>query len=163
MSAGSQDVHFKPEPSQELLYASSDLLGWDLMISTAKTAKIYVGVDVSKASLDVYRPDTNELLKIENSEDAINELCLQLQKKKRQVMVVMEGTGGYEYLLQRLSLTSGLPPRACTLIQCSGVHFTSCLVKRGYHSSRGTRQEGNMAIKRIYVHPSSVVINWLER
>ena len=71
------------------------------MISTAKTAKIYVGVDVSKASLDVYRPDTNELLKIENSEDAINELCLQLQKKKRQVMVVMEGTGGYEYLLQR--------------------------------------------------------------
>lgn len=71
------------------------------MISIAKTAKIFVGVDVSKATLDVYRPDTNELLKIENSEDAINQLCLQLQKKKRQVMVVMEGTGGYEYLLLR--------------------------------------------------------------
>ena len=71
------------------------------MISMAKTAKIFVGVDVSKATLDVYRPDTNELLKIENSEDAINQLCLQLQKKKRQVMVVMEGTGGYEYLLLR--------------------------------------------------------------
>jgi len=61
--------------------ASSDLLGWDLMISTAKTAKIFVGVDVSKATLDVYRPDTKELLKIENSDDAINQLCLQLQKR----------------------------------------------------------------------------------
>ena len=58
-----------------------------------------MGVDVSKASLDVYRPDTKELLKIENSEDAINQLCSQLEKKKRQVMLVMEGTGGYEFLL----------------------------------------------------------------
>ena len=69
------------------------------MISTAKTAKIFVGVDVSKATLDVYRPDTNELLKIENSDDAIRQLCLQLEKKKRRVLVVMEGTGGYEFLL----------------------------------------------------------------
>ena len=38
------------------------------MMSIAKTAKIFVGVDVSKATLDVYRPDTNELLKIENLE-----------------------------------------------------------------------------------------------
>ena len=71
------------------------------MISTAKTAKIFVGVDVSKAKLDVYRPDTKELLKIDNSEDAINKLCSLLEKKKRQVMVVMEGTGGYEFLLTK--------------------------------------------------------------
>ena len=69
------------------------------MISTAMTATIFVGVDVSKATLDVYRPDTKELLKIENNDEAIIELCSQLEKKKRQVMVVMEGTGGYEYLL----------------------------------------------------------------
>ena len=71
------------------------------MISIAKTAKIFVGVDVSKATLDVYRPDTKELFKIENSEGAIIQLCAQLEKKKRQVMVVMEGTGGYEHLLLR--------------------------------------------------------------
>ena len=52
------------------------------MISTAKTAKIFVGVDVSKAKLDVYRPDTKELLKIENSEDAINKLCSLLEKRE---------------------------------------------------------------------------------
>jgi len=69
------------------------------MISMAKTAKIFVGIDVSKTSLDVYQPDTNELLKIENSDDAINQLCMQLEKKKQHVMVVMEGTGGYEFLL----------------------------------------------------------------
>ena len=71
------------------------------MSSIAKTAKIFVGVDVSKATLDVYRPDTKEFLKIENSDEAISVLCSQLEKKKRQVMVVMEGTGGYEYLLLR--------------------------------------------------------------
>ena len=69
------------------------------MISNAKNAKIFVGVDVSKAYLDVYLPDTNELLRTENTDDAINQLCSQLEKKKRQVMVVMEGTGGYEFLL----------------------------------------------------------------
>ena len=67
--------------------------------ATAKTATIFVGVDVSKATLDVYRPDTNEFLKIENTDEAISKLCSQLEEKKRQVLVVMEGTGGYEYLL----------------------------------------------------------------
>jgi len=59
---------FISNPNRHMSYActSSDLLGWDLIISTAKTAKIFVGVDVSKATLDVYLPDTKELLKIEN-------------------------------------------------------------------------------------------------
>ena len=69
------------------------------MISTAMTATIFVGVDVSKATLDVYRPDTKKFLKIENTDLPISQLFLQLEKKKRQIMVVMEGTGGYEYLL----------------------------------------------------------------
>jgi transposase len=64
--------------------------------------KIFVGVDVSKSTLDVYRPDTNEVTRIENSDVAIAELCSQLEKKKRKVMVVMEGTGGYEHLLLTL-------------------------------------------------------------
>ena len=69
------------------------------MISNAKNAVVFVGVDVSKANLDVFLPDTNELLRIENSDDAINQFCSQLEKRKRKVMVVMEGTGGYEFLL----------------------------------------------------------------
>jgi transposase len=69
------------------------------MKTTTTKNKIFVGVDVSKATLDVFRPDTKEAFQIDNSEQAIAVLCSQLEKKKRQVMVVMEGTGGYEYLL----------------------------------------------------------------
>ncbi len=80
-------------------YASSNLLGWDFMKPNEKTTKVFVGVDVSKATLDVYHPDTNQVVQIENSDEAIGVLCSMLQKKKRRIMVVMEGTGGYEYLL----------------------------------------------------------------
>ncbi len=69
------------------------------MMSSAQNALIFVGVDVSKGSLDIFRPDSNEVSKIENSETAIQEFCLKLQKKKRNVIVVMEATGGYETLL----------------------------------------------------------------
>ena len=41
------------------------------MISVAKTVKIFVGVGVSKATLDVYRPNTKELFKIETSKGAL--------------------------------------------------------------------------------------------
>ena len=69
------------------------------MKSHANTMNVFVGVDVSKASLDIYRPDTLELIKIDNSETSVAEFCQQLQKKKRTLMVVMEATGGYETLL----------------------------------------------------------------
>ena len=69
------------------------------MMSIAKHETIFVGVDVSKATLDIYRPDSNEFSKIENSDQAVQDFCLKLQKQKRNVMVVMEATGGYETLL----------------------------------------------------------------
>lgn len=67
---------------------------------TAKTsAKIFVGVDVSKFLLDLFSNDTGESFQIENTELAIENWCLSLLEKKRTVMVVMEATGGYELLL----------------------------------------------------------------
>ena len=80
-------------------YASSDLLGLDFMMSLAKHELVFVGVDVSNDSLDIYRPDLNETSGIDNSEQAVQDFCLKLQKLKRQVMVVMEAIGGYETLL----------------------------------------------------------------
>lgn len=88
-----------PNRRRSCARASSNLLGWDFMNFNVKYTKIFVGVDVSKATLDIYRPDTNEAWQIENSEEAIAGFCTQLEKKKRQIMVVMEGTGGYEYPL----------------------------------------------------------------
>jgi transposase len=69
------------------------------MMSIAKDETIFIGVDVSKDTLDIFRPDSQEFLKIENTEQAVQGFCLKLQNKKRQVMFVMEATGGYETLL----------------------------------------------------------------
>ena len=43
--------------------------------------------------LDVYRPDTGENIKLQNTEVDINGLCKVLKKKN--VFVAMEATGGY--------------------------------------------------------------------
>ena len=51
------------------------------MNSNVKTTKIFVGVDVSKDTLDVYRPDTKEVLQIENSDEAITAFCSQFEKR----------------------------------------------------------------------------------
>lgn len=69
------------------------------MNSTIAAEKLFVGVDVAKFTLDLFFPDTGERLKLENSESALQELCLRLKRKERPVMVVMEATGGYETLL----------------------------------------------------------------
>jgi transposase len=61
--------------------------------------KSFVGVDISKTSLDVYFPHNNELQQIDNADEAIATLCSLLKKHKRPLMVVMEATGGYEQLL----------------------------------------------------------------
>ena len=57
------------------------------MKSATTNEKIFVGVDVSKATLDVYRPDTKEVFKINNSDEAIALLCSRLKKMKRKVVV----------------------------------------------------------------------------
>jgi transposase len=59
----------------------------------------YVGVDVSKSRLDVYRPDTKASLQLDNSQEDIGKFCKQLKRKKKRTIVVMEATGGYERLL----------------------------------------------------------------
>ena len=71
------------------------------MSSSANSVNIYIGVDVSKSSLDIFRPDTNEYLKIKNSPEAIKQFCSGLIELKDRILVVMEATGGYEDLLVR--------------------------------------------------------------
>ena len=44
-------------------------------MKTNEKEVVFVGVDVSKDTLDVYRPDTGENIKIQNTEVDINGLC----------------------------------------------------------------------------------------
>ena len=55
---------------------------------------MFVGVDVSKAQLDVFFPDSQTRLTIDNSTDAIVRELVKVLKHKSQVLVVMEATGG---------------------------------------------------------------------
>jgi hypothetical protein len=94
-----------------------------------KTTKIFVGVDVSKATLDVFHPEKNEVVQIDNSDEVFggfcsaivcselvcSELdCSELQKMRRQIMVIMVRTGDYEHLLVK--------HLACTKIEAAVIN-----------------------------------------
>ena len=63
---------------------------------------IYFGVDISKEKLDAYRPNTKKHETFKNQEADIDKFCKSLKRLKTPVMVVVEGTGGYEGLLVRM-------------------------------------------------------------
>jgi transposase len=55
----------------------------------------FVGIDVSKAQLDVAFRPTGERMQVSNSEQGISELVKRLQQQKP-TLVVLEATGGYQ-------------------------------------------------------------------
>ena len=75
-------------------------------MKTNEKEVVFVGVDVSKDTLDIYRPDTGENIKLQNTEVDINGLCMVLKKKN--VLVAMEATGGYETLLVKCLAKHGI-------------------------------------------------------
>lgn len=64
---------------------------------TDNVYKFYVGIDVSKAMLDVSISNNNSLLMFSNDEDGVKKLTKMLSAKKH-TLVVLEATGGYEKL-----------------------------------------------------------------
>jgi transposase len=60
--------------------------------------KIYIGVDVSKAVLDVFVLPTRKYMQFNNNETGIKKLLKKIALFSN-VLVVMESTGGYEQLL----------------------------------------------------------------
>lgn len=69
---------------------------------------IYVGIDVSKDSLDVAGNTTNERWKFTNDDAGITALC-QLVAKTKPALVAFEATGGYEFALYLALDAAGLP------------------------------------------------------
>jgi transposase len=72
------------------------------MKNESESFALFVGVDVSKSHLDIYLPDSRTRLTIENSEDAIVSNLVKVLKSKKDVLVVMEATGGYESVLVKV-------------------------------------------------------------
>ena len=69
---------------------------------------LYVGIDVSKAALDVALGSDGQVLKVANEEGAIAELVCQVVKAGP-ALVVLEATGGYEYLVAAALAAKGIP------------------------------------------------------
>jgi transposase len=57
--------------------------------------KFYVGIDVSKATLDVAISTHQAVLKFSNTEDGLKDL-LKLLPDKKNCLIILEATGGYE-------------------------------------------------------------------
>ena len=64
-------------------------------------SKIYVGVDVSKRTLDVYYHPTGEKLCVENTQNGVKYLVKELSQLNIE-NVVFEASGGYEFLLKNM-------------------------------------------------------------
>lgn len=73
-----------------------------------KLGSVYVGVDVSKATLDVAFGTDGELVQVSNDEAGIVELLAGLAKAEP-ALVVMEATGGYESLVAAALAEKGVP------------------------------------------------------
>ena len=56
---------------------------------------VFVGIDVGKAQLDVARSDREEVVRLSNDRDGIQDLVRQLKEVAPQ-LVVLEATGGFE-------------------------------------------------------------------
>lgn len=91
-------------------------------------AKISLGVDVSKESLDAYIYPLSKKLKVKNSKKGIRYL-MKVAKKHKVEVVACESTGGYENLLMNLFHKANCkvwqidPKRIKAFIYSEGVNF----------------------------------------
>src|SRR5690348_3976603 len=64
-------------------------------IMSENAYKFYIGIDVSKTTLDVAISTNQSLLKFSNNEDGLKEMVKVLPSKNRS-LIILEATGGYE-------------------------------------------------------------------
>jgi transposase len=72
------------------------------------TAETFVGIDVSKAKLDVHVLPTKRAWSIPNEDNAVRALCEELARLNT-TLIVLEATGGLERRLLAALLTASLP------------------------------------------------------
>ncbi len=75
---------------------------------TIQVNKIYIGIDVSKAMLDIFNSSDSSYHQYENSASGIKVLVANLKKvKNSQLLIALEATGGYERLAARTLVEKG--------------------------------------------------------
>jgi transposase len=75
---------------------------------TTQERKIHIGIDVSKALLDVFNTDTASYHQLDNSTPGIKKLMSELKKyNKNHILFTLEATGGYEKLAAKTLVENG--------------------------------------------------------
>lgn len=74
-----------------------------------KNYKVYIGIDVSKAKLDIRYDESDALLTIDNQTVDFKKLIPYLPKDKSTVLVLLEATGGYEKAIVQWLLSRKFP------------------------------------------------------
>ena len=92
-TAGSQAVSFQTRTVARAAFASSNLLGWDVMITNTSTVTVFVGIDVSKDHLDVHFLESAKHVVVENKTQAISKLIIKKISDPATTLVVLEATG----------------------------------------------------------------------
>lgn len=60
------------------------------------TTSQYIGIDVSKSTLDVYLRPSGQVIQVSNNDAGLQQLSMQLPAASDVGRVVLESTGGYE-------------------------------------------------------------------
>ena len=94
---------------------------------------LYVGIDVSKAALDVAFGSDGDVVRVANDENGIGELVGQVVKAGP-ALVVLEATGGYEYLVAA-ALAGKEVPRS------GGQSATGARLRQGHRGTGQDRQD----------------------
>lgn len=84
------------------------MLIWAKGAAMKKTGRIFVGMDVSKAWLDVGVHEQKDVWRVSNDEAGIRELVKKLKQLKPK-LIVLEPTGGFEMLVVAELSQAGLP------------------------------------------------------
>ena len=71
--------------------------------------KVYIGIDISKAKLDIQYDDSGLLLTIDNKPGNYKQLNKYIPKDKKSVLVILEATGGYETKVVKWLLSRNIP------------------------------------------------------
>lgn len=73
------------------------------------TYKVYIGIDVSKAKLDIKCDEKSPVFTIDNQKKDFKILNKYFRSEKKSVLVVLESTGGYEKPIVKWLLSKGIP------------------------------------------------------
>lgn len=75
---------------------------------TIQDRKIYIGIDVSKAMLDIFNSNDSSYHQYDNSAEGVKKLIADIKKIKNvELLITLEATGGYEKLAARTLVEKG--------------------------------------------------------